>query len=518
MSASTGLGIMNQPQEPDAQLAELKERVSEAERAQESANRYAQRMRFLAQAGTTLSGSLDYETTLRNVARLAVPAVADWCVIHLLDESGELKRLAVVHQDPAMVEFVEDMLSRYPEDPDSRHGVHHVVRTGVPQLVPEITPGLLEEVARDAEHRSIIESLELGSFLIVPLPVRGRILGALTLVCGSGSRCYGSDDLEMAQELAARAALAIDNARLVSDLERTRQHLEETAAELETQAEELQATIEELETTTQDLLAANEGLTRARLEADRERVAAEEARQVAEEANAAKAQFLATMSHELRTPLNAIDGYAELMELGIHGPVSDQQRTALQRLRRAQKRLLSLINDVLNFAKLEAGQVHFSYTSLSIAEILAEVKSVIAPQFEVKDQVLVIDRVPADLLVWADPERAEQILLNLLGNAMKFTAAGSRITVSATVDGAHALISVADTGAGIPSQRLATIFDPFVQVESGMVREHGGVGLGLSISRDLARAMGGDVRAESSVGIGSIFTLVLPLATDAHSR
>jgi signal transduction histidine kinase len=485
---------------------ELRQRAGEAEEAQREAERYAERMRFLAEAGQTLAASLDYETTLRRIADLAVPAAADWCVIDLVEE-GTLRRIAVAHPDPAMVELVAELHRRYPEDPDSPHGVHEVVRTGRPLLVPRIDPELIAGIAQDAGHRRTIESLNLGSYLIVPLRAVDSTIGTLTLVRAADSGAYDEDDLAVADELAARAGLAIENARLVGSLEQSQRNLEQTATELERQAEELQSAIGDLESTTHDLLQANEELDAAN------RVA-EQARRAAEEANAAKSQFLATMSHELRTPLNAIDGYAELLELGIHGPVTAQQREALRRLRRAQKRLLSLVNDVLNFAKLESGQVVFRYRKVRIVDVLRDVEGMVMPQIAEKNQTLAISADNPDIEVWADRHKVSQILLKLLANAVKFTGEGGQIRVAAGIQGSMASISVADTGDGIPPERLNLIFEPFVQAQGGMIRDQGGVGLGLAIGRDLAQRMNGELRVQSQVGVGSTFTLLLPLSPD----
>jgi signal transduction histidine kinase len=245
------------------------------------------------------------------------------------------------------------------------------------------------------------------------------------------------------------------------------------------------------------------------------RLDAQHARSLAEQANVAKSQFLAMLSHELRTPLNAIDGYAELMELGIHGPLTDGQREALRRLRRAEKRLLSLTTDILNFARLEAGHVELELRDVAVADLFERVAPLFAPQAESRGQQLMIDHAPDGLTVHADADRAEQILLNLLANAVKFTPAGGRIGVSARAVDSAIHISVTDTGSGIPADRFGVIFEPFVQVTSGLVRDHGGVGLGLSISRDLAHAMSGDIVVESRLGHGSTFTLVLPAGGDS---
>jgi signal transduction histidine kinase len=247
-------------------------------------------------------------------------------------------------------------------------------------------------------------------------------------------------------------------------------------------------------------------------EARRARDAAEHARVAAEDARAAKSQFLATMSHELRTPLNAIDGYAELMQLGVYGPLTGEQRRALGRLRHAQKRLLTLVNDVLSFAQLESGSSSVDPSDFAVRRLFDTVEAIMAPQLMARSQALTIDRPPPDLRVHADPEGAEQILLNIMANAVKFSSEGGRIHLAASRAGDAVHIHVTDWGNGIPADRLESIFDPFVQVTGGIVRDHGGVGLGLSISRELARAMAGEIRVRSQPGEGSTFTLVLPAA------
>ena len=177
--------------------------------------RIEEAQRFLAEAGTTLSSSLDYRTTLARVARLAVPYLADWCVVDILkEEDGSLDRLAVAHQDPEKVALVHELQRRYPPDPDASRGVGQVLRTGRPELVPKIPESLLEEAARDAEHRKILQGLGLKSYMIVPLVARGRTLGVISLVSAESGRRYGQAELELAEELARRAALAVDNARL----------------------------------------------------------------------------------------------------------------------------------------------------------------------------------------------------------------------------------------------------------------------------------------------------------------
>jgi signal transduction histidine kinase len=244
--------------------------------------------------------------------------------------------------------------------------------------------------------------------------------------------------------------------------------------------------------------------------------AEQQARRDAEAANAAKAIFLTTMSHELRTPLNAVSGYVDLLEMGVRGPVTDAQREDLRRIRRASQHLLALINDILNYARLEAGKIEIHLSTVTLADALAGMEALIAPQLETKGVHYEYRPCDAGVRVRADREKLDQILLNLVGNAVKFTDAGGSITLHCAQADGRAQVVVTDTGRGIPRGKLDSIFDPFVQVDRHLTPERQqGVGLGLAISRDLARAMGGDVRVQSTIGLGSIFTILLPLRKHA---
>jgi signal transduction histidine kinase len=298
---------------------------------------------------------------------------------------------------------------------------------------------------------------------------------------------------DVATEMAAAHSRELELANEL--LRRQAGELQQQQAMLEQQATELEVQQEELVVVNEDLMLRTEELERARAAAD--------------EANHAKSHFLATMSHELRTPLNAIGGYVQLIEMGVHGPTTEGQAHALERIARSQQHLLRLINEVLNLARIESGRVEFVMDDVSVASVLASVTPMVEPQLAAA-RLTFSASVDPDVVARADRDKLQQILINLLTNAVKFTSPGGTVRVQAEPDVAdqRVHIRVSDTGIGIPAEQLDSIFEPFVRVEGSAARREG-TGLGLAISRDLARGMGGDLSAVSTHGAGSTFTLTL---------
>ncbi|HEX2692719.1 MAG TPA: ATP-binding protein [Gemmatimonadaceae bacterium] len=438
---------------PDGGLLTVWKNVTERRHAEEA-------QRYLSEASAMLGKSLDYEETLNALARLAVPALADWCRIDMLDEEGTPKLIAVSHADPEKVKWARQLAERYPPNMNESTGLPAVLRSGVAEIYPEITEEMLTQGTRDPEYLKLLKTVQLRGAIIAPLTSVRGVLGAITLVSAESRRKYNSRDLDLAVEIGRRAGMAVENARVLS-------------------AEKMA------------------------------RAAAVEARAAAEEANAAKSQFLAFMSHELRTPLNAIAGYVDLILAGIHGPVSAAQREALDRVRRSQRVLLGLINNILNFVRLDAGHVELNLSETPASEIVKDVEPLVTPQLQAKGLEYRFS-CDADAIVHADVEKTQQILLNLLSNAIKFTEPGGSVALTCAARDGVVTFSVKDTGCGIPPDKSSAVFEPFVQLDRTLRSGHQGVGLGLAISRELAVQMNGSLTLESPPEQGCNFVLTLP--------
>ena len=361
--------------------------------------------------------------------------------------------------------------------------------------------------AQQAEEDMILSRLRAGERIDHFVTVRQRKDGRLIDVSISVSPIRNKQGEIIG---AAKIARDISETKRLLDVERQlTAQLQEQAIELEQQMEqgqelqvELEHQLEESQALQTALEETNEALTRALHRADG-------ATHTAEKANQAKSQFLAMMSHELRTPLNAVLGYADLLELGIDGPITEAQLAHVARIRTAGQVLLRLIDDVLDLAKLEAGRLTFAMEDVPINDLILSLQDFVEPQLAKRGVTYRAHPCLKGLVAKGDRHKIEQILLNLLANAVKFTEQG-RIDVSCHATKDAIRIEVTDTGRGIAPDMLESIFEPFVQGERDLTRTIAGTGLGLAISRQLARGMGADITVTSAVGTGSTFTLKLP--------
>jgi PAS domain S-box-containing protein len=403
--------------------------------------------RFLAEATALLASSLDYDATLQQVAALAVPTLADWCAIDMRDgDDGRVRRLAIKHADPAKEQLARELWAKYPPragDP----GLMAVLDTAQPLLASAITDEQLEQGARDPEHLRVLRELGLRSAMVVPLVARGRTLGAMTFVTAESGRSYRGRELGFATDLARRAAMAVDNARLYRE---------------------------------------------------------------AQDANRTKDEFLAVVSHELRTPLNAILGWAQLLRARpdedlVHG---------LETIERNAKAQAELIDDLLDISRIITGKLRLDVREVDLVPVLDAAIESVRPAADAKGIALRATFDPRAGHVAGDGNRLQQVAWNLLSNAIKFTPRGGHVALRLhQVDG-HVEVRVADTGQGIDAAFLPYVFQRFRQADASSTRQHGGLGLGLSIVRHLVELHGGTVSVESAgVAQGSTFAVRLPAMT-----
>ncbi|MGH9315416.1 MAG: ATP-binding protein [Vicinamibacterales bacterium] len=400
---------------------------------------------FLSRASAALASSLDYEQTLATVSKLAVPEMADWCAVDLID-GEEVRRLAIEHSAPDRQAAARRLMQRRPSRLASDEGLGRALREARPVLYEQFDEQMTARAGADPEQAAIARELGLRSAIIVPLIVRGQAIGGITLVTSDSKRAYTKADLPFAEELARRAVVAIDNARLY-----------------------------------RETLGAN------RL----------------------KDEFLATLSHELRTPLNAILGWANMLRRPGLSP--EHLARGIETIERNAGLQAQLIADLLDVSRITSGAVRLEPEDVDLRPLMEQAADTVRPMAEAGGVRLLVRVGEEPAVVYGDPSRLQQIVWNLLANAVKFTA-GGQVELTLTAHNGQAEITVSDNGRGIDPAFLPYIFDPFRQADSSTTRTHGGLGLGLAIVRHLAELHGGSVTAVSEgVSRGSLFRVSLPL-------
>jgi signal transduction histidine kinase len=533
-----------------AAQALARSRLYEAERA------LRKRMAFLAEASELLASSLDYNRTLGRVARLSVPALADWCAIDMLGPNGEIERLAVAHEDPKKVRWARKLQERYPPDPDAPHGVARVLRTGEPQFLPTIPEELLDEaIGDDYELRRIVDELGLHSSICVPLRARNRTLGALSLVAAETHRAFTQADLELATELAHRAAVAVDNARLYREAERGANAAQALAYVVDGVVlldrerrvlhwnpaataitgvpvdDALGRPIDEVlpdwdALTCHVPLIAPGGAARPVTVpfglAGPERWVAVSGvdfgqgtvyalRDMTEEyaLEKTRSDFVATASHELRTPLAAVYGAVRTLRRSDVELSEGDRAQFLEMIESEATRLATIVDQILLTSQLDAGAVEVESAECDPAEIAAgvlESAAVHAPE-----HISLAVSANGSPRVVGDESKLRQVLVNLVDNAVKYSPDGGRVEIRLSRDDGHCLIAVADDGLGIPADELDRIFEKFYRLDPEQSHGVGGSGLGLYICRELVERMSGSLTVASEPGRGSTFTVELPV-------
>jgi PAS domain S-box-containing protein len=422
--------------------------------ARQVAEASERRAAFLSEAGMTLAVSaLDYHATLRQLVHLAVRELGDCCVLDVRDEDGRVERTEAAHADPQRHQAARALLS-FPPAPGAPAPEARVLETGEPMLVADVAGERLAQTFGDERYAAALRSLGVRSLISVPLVARGRVLGALTCLATASGHRFDRTDVELAQELARRAALAADNAWLYHS--------------------------------------------------------SQEARKAAEEANRAKDEFLATLSHELRTPLTPILGWTVMLRGGrTDAPTTMRGLEVIERNVRAQAQL---IEDLLDVSRIITGKLRVDLRPIELASVVDAGLEPVRPSAEAKEIAVKVDLQAPRARVLGDPDRLQQVVWNLASNAVKFTPKGGHIEVRLRQDDSHVELTVTDSGRGISREFLPYVFERFRQADSTSTRRFGGLGLGLAIVRHLVELHGGTVTATSGgVDQGASFTVRLPL-------
>ena len=416
--------------------------ITERKRVEESAQ-------LLATASAALSTSLDYLETLGDFARLMAPHFADWCAVDIIADDGSFQRVALAHVDPAKVEFGWEIERRYGFDSSLPEGAAKVLRTGRAEVYPEIGDALLRAVARDDEHVRLLREAGLKEGMILPLIARGRTLGALSFAMAESGRHFSPRDVELAEDLAQRVALAIDNARLYHDMK-----------------------------------------------------AAVHARD----------EFLSLAAHELKTPLTSLTGFAQLLgqRLKREQDVNERDRRAVTVILAQADRLARLVELLLDVARLETGQLTLEVRRLDICRLVRDVVDDIQPALH--RHTVEVHCPDGPLIVEGDALRLEQALDNLLGNAIKYSPDGGAITFTVEPRDGQVMVSITDPGIGIPDDSQARLFERFYRAGNTAGSNIGGMGMGLFVVKEIVSRHGGTVEVRSVENQGSTFTVRLPLA------
>lgn len=407
------------------------------------------RERVLADATAELGSSLDYHATLKSVARLVVPQLADWCIVHVVDDGGEIVTVEAAHRDPEKIARLEELARRYPADPRAPRGVGRIIQTGEPELVSNITDEALVYVARDRDHLELLRSLGFKSYMGVPLVARGRVLGTIVLVAAETIRHYNESDLAFATELGRRAGIAVDNARLFADA---------------------QAAIQKRD------------------------------------------DFVSVASHELRTPLTSLVLTVSALESAVNaeGALHWSKDRLVGRVAAALRqvtRLTRLVDQLLDTSRIAAGSLTLDLAKVDVVALVREVVLRFRDDAASSRTDLVLDA-PAVLEGKWDRERLDQVITNLVSNALKY-GGGNPVHVRVSTTGDVAVIEVRDRGQGIAPDDQRRVFDRF---ERAATRSQTGMGLGLWIAKQIVEAHGGTISLTSEVGVGSTFRVELPLS------
>src|SRR5438093_2113903 len=444
--------------------------------ARSEAETNAEKLAFLAEASTVLTSSLDYHTNLMTVAKLAVNRLADWCAVDIVGENNGFHRVALVHRDPSRMEWAREFQKKFPTNTAAPHGVAHVMRTGKAKIYTDIPDSMLIALAQDAEHFKILQELGLASAMVVPLVARGRTLGAITFASENPAHRYTQEDLNFAEELARRAALGIDNARLYSEAQNA-------LREVQSKTDEIQRLNSELEQRVRDRTAQLEMMVKE-LEA-----------------------FTYSISDDMRGPLRAIDGFTRVLMEEYPSKVDAEGKRLLNIVRANARSMSELIDGLLAFSHL--GRQALDQTDIHMEELAQSVFSEVQAANKEHQVLLELHALPP---AFGDRAMIRQVLHNLVSNAFKFTRpkADPAIEIGCKDEDNQTTYYVRDNGVGFDMEYSNKLFGVFQRLHN--VEEFEGAGVGLALVQRIVLRHGGRVWAEGKINQGASFFFTLPKA------
>ncbi len=426
--------------------------ITEQKRAEEKLQESQSNLAFLAEASKFLSSSLDYNTTLQRVAKSAVPHVADWCGVDMLDVHGELKQIAVTHKDPKKIAWAKAYRKTNPPKMSDTSGIPDVIRSGKSVLYPFITDEMIIASAKSKKELDLMRSLHMRSAMIVPVLINNKAIGAISFITSDNQRHYSDTDLAMAEELASRASLAIENARLYKE-------------------------------------AQKEIAERKKLEKQKD-------------------EFIGIASHELKTPVTSIKSFAQVLRLKFTKEGNQQAADLLGKLDAQVDKLTSLIGDLLDVTKIEAGRMQFNDEYFAFDELVTELTEELQRTTN-KHQLRIIGRTKHT--IFGDRERIGQVITNLVSNAIKYSPYAKEILIQTSIQDGHVKLCVQDFGVGIAKEKQEKVFERFFRVSGPGKETYPGLGLGLYISSEIIKRSQGEIWVESTEGRGSTFCFTLPI-------
>jgi PAS domain S-box-containing protein len=417
--------------------------------------RYEENLKFLSEASRILASSLDYQKTLNSITKLAVPQIADWCAVDLLDSKGGLTQVAIAHKDPEKVKWAKALRKAEPPDMKSSRGMPNVLRTGKVEFYPVITDEMLTKLAKNQKQLKLLRRIGFTSAMIVPLFSKGKCVGGITFVTTETKRQLTESDLVMAQELASRASLALENAGLY-----------------------------------EQALLAN---------------------RASQDAVALRDNFISIASHELKTPVTSVKIFTQVLQQHSEQIGDEEAKKHLEKMDKQINKLIELIYNLLNISKIQAGRMEFNQ---KLFDFDASVKEIVGILQEGNLKHKIIVKGQTGKKIYGDEDRIGQVISNLVSNAIKYSPKADKVMISLSSDSSSVTVCIEDFGIGMAKEHLNRIFERFYRVFDTTDKTFPGLGIGLYISAEIIRRHHGKLWVESDSGKGSKFYFSLPLKRD----